>query len=194
MKVSTSLTCPPIDGVAWNITYFPWTVSTRKDLKVSNMFMISLYKTGSTRPDDWSVFFNISSSSASDSTSSTSSTLSATSTSTTESTPSTTDASVSTSPSSSSKESSQGGLDTAAKIGIGVGIPVAVALGIAAGWLIFRKRKNEASHGSAPEPYAREEYKSPAALPMPVYEAEGRERSSTGPHEMYTPQQLPNNR
>lgn len=159
---------------------------------MSNMFVMSLYKTGDTAWDDESVLFNISSPTTPDS----SPTPSAASTSITNTNPSTASASASTSPSSlssSSEGTSQSGLSTAATVGIGVGIPVAVIAGIAAGWLVSRKKNNNADRGSAPEP-VREEYKSPSTLPASMYEAGAQERSSTGPHEMYASQLSQDNR
>lgn len=166
------------------MTSFPWSVTTRKDLKVSNMFVMSLYKTGEAGFDDESVLFNISSPTTAPS---------ATSTLITDTNPYTASASASPSPSSSSEGTSHGGLDTATTVGIAVGIPVAVFAGIAAGWLISHKKNNNAGRGSAPEP-VREDYKSPSTLPASMHESVGQERSSTGPHEMYGSQLSQDNR
>lgn len=172
------------------MTSFPWSVTTRKDLKVSNMFVMSLYQTDETGFDDESVLFNISSPTTSDSSSTT---PSAAPTSITDNNPSTASASASTSSSSSPEGTSHSGLDTATKVGIGVGIPIAAIAGIAVGWLIFRKMNNKASRPGASDPSG-EEYKSPTTLPASMHEAGGQERSSTGPHEIYTPHLSQNTR
>lgn len=177
-EMNRSLTCFATGGVHWNMTSFPWSVTTRKDLKVSNMFVMSLYKTGEAGFDDESVLFNISSPTTAPS---------ATSTLITDTNPYTASASASLSPPSSSEGTSHGGLDTAATVGIGIGIPVAAIAGIAAGWLISRKKNNNAGQGSAPEP-VREDYKSRSTLPASMHESGGQERSSTGPHELYASQ------
>lgn len=184
-------------GDGYNITSFPWTVTTSKDLTTSNMFFMSLYKTGATSPDDWTVYFNISSPSSGVSTSTTltSATTSSASSTTSPTSETTSPARETTSASSSNTGASQGGFDTGAKVGIGIGIPVAAVLGIAAGWLIFRKRKSpggstdhppqENKHASDLPPYVSGTQDPPHFGGQPTYfEASGEPRTSAAAVEL----------
>ncbi|KAK2611783.1 hypothetical protein N8I77_005107 [Diaporthe amygdali] len=140
-------------AIDWQVDDAPWTVATRKDLSVSNMFFMSLYQTGSTNPDDYSVYFNISSADGSSSTSSTA--PSSTSSSPTSS--SATDAAATTS--STSDSGGDGGLSTGAQAGIGVGVGVAAIIALAGAWLAIRHRKKAKSNVDQVATTAPGEYK-----------------------------------
>ncbi|KAJ0120554.1 hypothetical protein J7T55_015283 [Diaporthe amygdali] len=140
-------------AIDWQVDDTPWTVTTRKDLSVSNMFFMSLYQTGSTNPDDYSVYFNISSADGSSSTSSTA--PSSTSSSPTSS--SATDAAATTS--STSDSGGGGGLSTGAQAGIGVGVGVAAIIALAGAWLAIRHRKKAKSNVNQAATTAPGEYK-----------------------------------
>ncbi|KAI8941022.1 hypothetical protein NX059_002268 [Plenodomus lindquistii] len=156
---------------AVDMTNYNWLVATRKNLTESNLFYLSIFQEGTGPSDDNSEYFYIepkeavvaspsptptpsassSLSSARSSASPTSSGSSGTSASAaSSSTTPTSNPSPSTSASTNSSSSSSG-FPTAAKIGVGVGIPVALIIGLAAGFLLFRRRKkNNMAHEPVP--------------------------------------------
>ncbi|KAF2197952.1 hypothetical protein GQ43DRAFT_474987 [Delitschia confertaspora ATCC 74209] len=170
-----SITLYQLNGTQWldpfeyivqntvDVTSFRWIVATSKNLTFSNMFYMSVFENGKLTGDANSHYFNISSANTnvkpSSSPPSTKTSTSPTSTPPISSSSISTPASTPTNPPSSSQPpppptaASSNSFPTGAKIGIGVGIPVALILGIAAGFMLFRRRrKAEDKSGEVPAP------------------------------------------
>ncbi|KAK2753843.1 hypothetical protein FQN55_000207 [Onygenales sp. PD_40] len=120
-----------------------WTVRTTKDLKVSNLFFLSIFLEGETGAQSNSHYFNISvPKSDADATTTTSVSKSASATISIDSTSTSTPTSASqSSPSPPSSPSIE--LGTGAKVGIGIGAAAALALGVMIGWLLFGRKKKQ---------------------------------------------------
>lgn len=137
---------------------YDWTVVTNKDLSFSNLFLFNIFYDGELDPVAVSQTFNItdgseSPSTTSDSTSSpsaTSPTSSATPSAAATTTPSTTAASAAAAPTASPDPDQSGGLSTGAKVGIGIAVAVLALGGIAAGYILYRRRAEKQQQGVAP--------------------------------------------
>ncbi|KAE8320201.1 hypothetical protein BDV41DRAFT_570360 [Aspergillus transmontanensis] len=124
------------------LTYFPWTITTKKNLTESNTFYLDIYPDENPRPTASSRWFNLSDPSTSSSAipSPTATFTGSSSSSSGLSEP--TQTAIPTKPDSSSAGSNS--LDTGAKVALGLGIPLAVTVGALAGILIarrFRRKK-----------------------------------------------------
>jgi hypothetical protein len=155
---------------AVGVTRYTWLVGTRKNLTKSSLFYMSIFQEGKGPSDGNSHYFNIAEkvveqkSTASPSPTSSASSDRSTAVSTTSSVSSSFSSSapprLSTSPEAGGLSGTPGAtpqssapsneFPLAAKIGIGAGIPAALAIGLGFGFLLFRRRKKEATSRIAP--------------------------------------------
>ncbi|KAB8205077.1 hypothetical protein BDV34DRAFT_225877 [Aspergillus parasiticus] len=123
------------------LTYFPWTITTKKNLTESNIFYLDIYPDENPRPTASSRWFNLSDPSTSSAIPSPRATFTGISSSSSGLLEPTQTA-IPTKPDSFSAGSNS--LDTGAKVTLGLGIPLAVTVGALAGILIarrFRRKK-----------------------------------------------------
>lgn len=121
---------------------FMWTVATTTNLSLQNQFFFSIYEGNSTEVAAFSRIFNI-----------TRNEETGEQDPPTSSDPADPPGITSTGPPAvpnEGTEASSSGLSQAAQIGLGVGIPLAVILGVAAGWILFGRRKNQADTSGEP--------------------------------------------
>jgi hypothetical protein len=171
----------PAEG-AIGVTRYTWLVGTRKDLIKSSLFYISIFQEGKGPSDGNSHYFYIAEKAAEQtstayfSPTSTASPYLSTGVPTTSFVSSSSASSeppkLSTSPQTGGLGGTPGadpsnGFPLAAKIGIVVGIPAVLAIGLGLGFLLFRRRKKDATSSVAPLDSNPAPRQSPRAVAVP---------------------------
>ncbi|KAF2708599.1 hypothetical protein K504DRAFT_534211 [Pleomassaria siparia CBS 279.74] len=161
---AVSVTLSQMNGTQWILpaeyltqsaigrTSYDWLVVTEKNLSVSNMFILAVFREGNSSPDAITHYFNISekavapTSSASKTSFSTASistsvpsSAAGTSTIISTTTPTSLVPFASSSPASDSSTASSRDFSMGTRIGLGVSIPVALIVGLAAGLFLFKR-------------------------------------------------------
>jgi hypothetical protein len=189
----------PAEG-AVGVTRYTWLVGTRKNLTKSDLFYLSIFQEGKGPSDGNSHYFNIAEkvveqkSTASPSPTSSASSYLSTGVSTTSSASSSAVSSeppkLSTSPQASGlsgtpEAAPSSGFPLAAKIGIGAGIPAALAIGLGVGFLLFRRRKKDATSSVASlDPYPSDQNQDPYQTKGSYYGSNLNEAPCQSPVEM----------